>query len=143
MHEQFHIDILHDIQKISHNVRKNNLFNTRSYQTLPSAANEDISKTAITILFAMYEFVNMSFGLRNAAKTFQCFIDSVLEELYFYYAYIDDILVASTSLEKHYKHLKILLRRLEEYGVVINLAKYVFGQEEIKFLGYLVSKEGI
>jgi len=68
----------------------------------------------------------MSFGLRNTAQTFQCFIDDVLEGLEFCYAYIDNILVASSSPEEHYKHLKILLRRLEEYGVVINSAKCVF-----------------
>jgi len=64
-------------------------------------------------------------------------------KLEFCYAYIDDILVAPSSPEEHYKHLKILLRRLQEYGVVINPAKYVFGQEKVKFLCYLVLKEGI
>jgi len=87
----------------------------------------------------MYEFVNMFFDLRNAAQTFQCFIEDVLE---FCYAYIDDILVASSSPEEHYKYLKIL-GQLEEYGVVINPAKCVFSQEEIKFLGYIALGAGI
>jgi hypothetical protein len=43
----------------------------------------------------------MSFGLRNAAQTFQRFIDEVLRGLDFCYAYIDDVLVASTSEEEH------------------------------------------
>jgi len=85
----------------------------------------------------------MSFGLRNTAQTFQRFIDSVLEGLNFCYAYIDDILIASSSPEEHYEHLKILLRRLEKYGIVINPTKCIFGQEEVKFLGYLISKKGI
>jgi len=38
-----------------------------------------------------------------------------MEGLEFRYTYIDDILVASSSSEEHYEHLKILLRRLEEY----------------------------
>jgi len=69
------------------------------YHQIP-VAKKDLPKTAITILFEMYEFVNMSFGLKNAAQTFQCFIDSVLEGLEFCYAYIDDILVASSSLRR-------------------------------------------
>jgi len=93
----------------------------------------------------MYEFLNISFGLRNTAQTFQRFMDGVLEGLEFCNVYIDNILVASSSPEEHYEHLKMLLRRLEEYGMVINPAKCVFGQEvkEVKFLGYLVSGAGI
>jgi len=123
--------------------KKNDLF-IRSYQGFSSDSYcrrghpEDI-----TTLFDIYEFVNMSFGLRNAAQTFQSFIDGVLEGLEFCYAYIDDILVASSSREEHYEHLKLLLSRLEEYGVVINPAKCVFGQEEVKFCYYLISREGI
>jgi len=85
-----------------------------------SVTEEDTPKTAITTPFGIHEFVNMSFGLRNAAQTFQRFIDGVLEGLESCYAYIDDILIALSLPEEHYKHFKILLRRLEEYGVVIN-----------------------
>ena len=82
------------------------------------------------------------FGLRNATQTFQRFIDEVLRDLDFAYAYIDDILVASSSLEEHRHHLETLFQRLKDYGVVINPGKCTFGQTEVKFLGYLVSKEG-
>jgi len=101
------------------------------YQSLLSedipVAKGDIPKTAITTSFSMYKFLNMSFDLRNAAQTFQRFIDSFLEELDFCYAYIDDILVASSSLGEHYKYFKILLRRLVDYGVLIIPKKCVFG----------------
>ena len=43
----------------------------------------------------------MSFWLRNAAQTLQLFIDEVLRDLYFCYAHINDLLVASTSEEEH------------------------------------------
>jgi len=106
-------------------------------------AEEDIPKIVITKPFNMYEFIYMSFGSRNAAQTFQRFIDSVLEGLNFCYAYINNILAASLSPEEHYEHFKILLRRLEKYSVVINPIKCIFDLEEVKFLGYLISKEGI
>jgi hypothetical protein len=60
----------------------------------------------------------------------------------FCYAYIYDILIASSSLEEHFNHLRTLFERLEKYGVVINPSKCVFGQPEVKFLGYLVSGAG-
>ena len=38
---------------------------------------EDVTKTTITTPFGLFEFLRMLFGLRNAAQTFQCFIDLV------------------------------------------------------------------
>jgi hypothetical protein len=51
----------------------------------------------------------MSFGLHNAAQTFQRFRDDILRGLVFCFAYLDDILVFSRSLEEHEHHLRALL----------------------------------
>jgi len=103
---------------------------------------EDIPKTAITTPFGLFEFMYMPFGLRNAAQTFQRFIDEVLHGLTQCYAYIDDILVASENEEEHAKHLGQLFKCLKEYGVKVNPAKCVLGKNKIKFLGYEVSATG-
>jgi cleavage and polyadenylation specificity factor subunit 1 len=84
----------------------------------------------------------MSFSLRNAAQTFQQFIDEVLRDVDFCYAYIDDVLVASTSENEHRQHLRTLFQRFSKYGVLLNPAKCVFGAEEVTFLGYTVSARG-
>jgi hypothetical protein len=65
----------------------------------------------------------MSFGLGNAAQTFQRLIDEVLRDVDFRYAYIDDVLFASTSEDKHEQHLSILFQRFSEYAVLLNPAK--------------------
>lgn len=100
----------------------------------------DIPKTAITTPFGLYEFLYMPFGLKNAAQTFQTFINEILHGIDFCYAYINDILVASTTQEEH-AHLRQLFERLDAYGIKINPAKCVFGINAVKFLGYLVSAE--
>jgi len=88
---------------------------------------DDVAKTAIITPFGLFEFPYMSFGLRNAAQTFQRFIDEVLRDLGFCYAYVDDVLVASTSEDEHEQHLRTLFQCFSEYGVLLNPAKCVFG----------------
>ena len=68
---------------------------------------EDIPRTAVTTLLGLFEFAKTPFGLRNAAQSFQRFMDRILYGLSFEYAYNnDDFLFASTSPEPHVKDLK-------------------------------------
>jgi len=113
----------------------------RAYQQIP-VREEDIPKTVIITPFGLYEFPFMTFGLRNAAQTFQRFIDEVVRGLDFCYTYLDDIIVASSSPEEHRKHLKELFTRLQQFGIVINVAKCVFGASEVLFLGHHISAKG-
>lgn len=85
----------------------------------------------------------MSFRLRNTAQTFQRFIDEMIHNLDFAYAYIDDILVVSSFEDEQRDHIRQLFKRLSEYGIVVNLNKCVLGASEVSFPGYTVSTAGI
>ncbi|BHF58520.1 hypothetical protein SprV_0100147200 [Sparganum proliferum] len=106
-------------------------------------APEDVPKTAVTTPFGLFEFIRMPFGLRNAAQTFQRFIDRVLRGLPFVYVYIDDLLVASRNAEEHKEHLALVFDRLDQFGVVINPSKCVLGVPSLDFLGHHVDAQGL
>nr|VZI50504.1 unnamed protein product [Spirometra erinaceieuropaei] len=84
----------------------------------------------------------MPFGLRNAAQTFQRFIDHVLRGLPFVYAYIYDLLVASRNEEEDKEHLALEFDRLDKFGVVINPSKCVLVGPSLEFVGHQVDSEG-
>ena len=134
-------------------------YTTRCYYFLPHRfspciplAEEDIPKLSslyrqgwpeVTTPFGLFEFLRMPFGLRNAAQTFQRFINQVLHGLDFCYAYIDDLLIASSSHEQHLQHLQLVLERLSDHGLLINVGKSVFSVPSLDFLGHRVNSNGI
>ncbi|GFR25644.1 retrovirus-related Pol polyprotein from transposon opus [Trichonephila clavata] len=104
---------------------------------------EDIPKTAVTTPFGLFEFIYMPFGLSNAVATFQRFIHQVLRGMDFCEPYFYDVLVATEDEDQHLSHLRQVFQRFEEYGVVLNASKCVLGETSVKFLGHLVTAEGI
>ena len=113
----------------------------KGYHQIP-VAEADIPKTAIVTPYRLFEYVRMPFGLRNAAQTFQRFMDRLFREYDFFFVYLDEILVASHSLDEHLQHLEQIFTTLQAAGLVINLVKCKFVQPTVDYLGYRVDAAG-
>jgi hypothetical protein len=73
---------------------------------------EDVSKTAFSTRYRLYEYLVMSFGLTNAPAHFMYLINSVfMPELdNFVMVFIDDILIYFKSEEEHAQHHRVILQ---------------------------------
>ena len=102
-------------------------------------------KTAFKIKDGLYECLVMSFGLTNALSTFIRLMNEVLKRFLdkFVIVYLDDILIFNKTKEEHLEHIRQVLQRLKEEKLLINLEKCFFMQEEIVYLGFLNSANGL
>jgi hypothetical protein len=85
----------------------------------------------------------MPFGLRNATQTFQRFMDSLFKHLPFVFCYLDDLIIASHTLEEHQEHLRQIFAILQKNSLQIKPAKCVFATTPVEFLGHRVDQHGV
>ncbi len=88
----------------------------------------------------------MPFGLTNVPATFQGYINTILAEKLdiFVIVYLDDILIYTESKgEEHVQAIRWILDQLRKHSIYANLKKCCFHQDEVRFLGYIVSHQGI
>jgi hypothetical protein len=110
-------------------------------------APEDIHKTAFRVPGAvgLFEYVVMTFGLKNAGATYQRAMNYIFHDLIgkLVEVYIDDIMVKSASVEGHLGDVRQVLERTRRFRLKMNPKKCAFGISTCQFLGFLVHERGI
>ena len=88
----------------------------------------------------------MFFGLSNAPASFQGYINKILAEKLdvFVIVYLDDILIYTEDPgQGHVEAVRWVLDVLRRHGLFANLKKCRFHKDEVCFLGYVVSAQGV
>ena len=106
---------------------------------------EDKEKTAFCTTMGLYHFSVMSFGLVNAPSTFERLMENVLRGLQWVECllYMDEIIVPCTTVEEGLERLEHIFQRLHQACLKCKPSKCIFFQKQVKFLGHLVSEDGV
>ncbi|MFS7980354.1 putative nucleotidyltransferase, Ribonuclease H [Helianthus anomalus] len=107
--------------------------------------DEDVPKTAFRTRYGHYEFLVMPFRLTNAPAAFMDLMNRVckpyLDKVVI--VFIDDILIYSKNQADHEKHLRCILKLLQQEKLYAKFSKCEFWLCEVQFLGHVVSERGI
>ncbi len=95
-------------------------------------------KTAFNTPTGHYEYLLMPFGLTNARAVFHALINDVLRDMLnqYVFVYLDDILIFSSSLQEHVKHVSSQMPF--DNHLYVKPEKCEFHVTEIQFLRFIV-----
>ena len=113
------------------------------YQVPMSPDSKDL--TSFVTSSGQWRFLRMPFGLCNAPATFQRLMNALLSRFPVdrVMVYLDDILVIGKTFREHLEILDRVLACLKEHGLKINPHKCQLFKDSVKFLGHLVSANGL
>jgi len=102
------------------------------------SSSEDL--TIFIIFFDFYKYHVMFFELINDSTFYQHYMNDVLFDYLhqFCQTYLDDIIIYSKTLKKHKWHVWLVLHRLQEANLQMNINKCKFHVQKIFFLKLLL-----
>ncbi|KAL3708702.1 hypothetical protein TMatcc_006686 [Talaromyces marneffei ATCC 18224] len=105
--------------------------------------SEDL--TTFRCRYGTYKYKVMPFGLTNGPATFQRLVNDLFMDCLdqFLIAFVDDLLIYSENEIEHEIHVKRVLERLREAGLQAAIHKCEFHVTRTKFLGFILTPEGI
>jgi len=89
---------------------------------------ESIPLTAFSAPQGHYEWIVMSFGLKNAPQIFQRRMDNIFKDLKCCLVYIDDILVFNKNFERHKEDMLVVTERCIDRGIILGKNKRIYSE---------------
>lgn len=109
-------------------------------------SSDSVKYTSFVVPGGQYEYLKMPFGLKNAPSVFQRFVSEILQSLIVsrkIVVYMDDILLATETVDEHFGLMAQLLSIIAEHGLELQLRKCQFVFTRIEYLGYAIDSNGI
>jgi hypothetical protein len=107
---------------------------------------EHKSRTAFSVgALGLYEYERMPFGLTNAPATYQRLMEELFGDINHKECviFLDDIVVYAPTFEEHLTRLKNVFGKIRESGMLLSPKKCHFCQRKTKYLGHVISADGI
>ena len=93
--------------------------------------------------FGRYCYHRLPMGISSAPEVFSRAVQQILQGLDGVSNLVDDICVYAATKQEHDRRLKAVLSKLHDAGVTLNPDKCVFGASSLKYLGFLITKNGV
>jgi hypothetical protein len=109
-------------------------------------AEEDQHKTTFWWGNKICAWRRLPFGLQGASSKFQRVMDTEIARAGLAHcakAFIDDVLIHSSSPAEHIQHLRLVLEMLQRIGMRAHPGKTIVGADRVEYLGHYVSAYGL
>jgi hypothetical protein len=98
----------------------------------------------IVFLWGKYKYKRLPMGIKIAPDVFQNVMFKLVQDMEYVKTYLDDLLILTdSSFKDHLLKLEMVLARLSTAGMRVNLSKSKFFAEQIEYLGYWITRQGI
>ncbi len=106
---------------------------------------DDKHKIVFITRYNLFEYIVMLFDLCNVSDIFQIFINKTLREYLnnFCIVYLDNILIYSKNQEEHIKYVKLVLAKLKQARLYLDIDKCEFNVIQVKYLDLIITIEDI
>ena len=139
---------LPNINKLLDDIGKAKIFSTLDItSSFNQIEYEEESRSLIAFFYKnkQYQFRRLVQGQKSSPAKFTRMISKLFSKIPFKHliVFIDDFLIPTENVTEHLEHLDYVLGKLKEAGLKINPEKSKFLRSEVKFVGHIISGEGM
>ncbi|XP_060603332.1 uncharacterized protein K02A2.6-like [Ruditapes philippinarum] len=106
---------------------------------------DDESKKLLTISThkGLFRYNRLVFGVASAPAIFQRLIEQIMEDIPNVQVILDDMIITGSDDKEHLEILEQVLKRLDEYGLRVNVEKCKFMEPKVEFCGHEIDADGL
>lgn len=131
-----------DLHKFANYAYISELDICKAYHQVPLTVSSR-KYTAFPTNLGLMQYVRMPFGLNTACATYIRLMRHILKGLDNVVCYFDNIFIVSKDWNSHLRDLENVILRLQDAGLTAKPKKCFFGFQEISYLGYKITKDGL